>query len=124
MKIISSKTNSDGTRIVCEDAVFDPSLASLIKIDAQESMVVLGYDALECGHPLNLPVESAKAEFFVKFTPTDIHIYMLASDVEYDENLSAYYNDVGDIEFDVRMTDKEKQMLLRGVSYMLLSKYK
>lgn len=124
MKIISSKTDNDGMRIVCEDAVFDPSLAKLIEADASESIIVLEYDALECGHPLNLPVESAKVEFCVKFTQSDIHIYMLASDFEYDEKLSVYYNDLGDLEFDVRMTDKEKQMLLHCISYILLSKYK
>ena len=79
MKIISSKTNKDGRRIVCEDAVFDPSLTKAVTADKDESTIFLQYDALENGHPLNLPMLPAEAELVVKLTPTGIHTSLLTS---------------------------------------------
>lgn len=121
MKIISSTTNKDGIRIVCEDAVFDPNLAEMITADKGESTILLRYDALESGHPLNLPLLPAEAELVVKLTPTGVHTSLLISNFGDDVAYSDYDNGLGSIEFDVRMTDSEKLLLLQHISVLLLS---
>lgn len=128
MKIISSEKSKDGKRIICEDAIFDPSLAKLLSVDKDESMICLEYDALENGRPLGLPMLPDKTVFIVKLTPTEIHTSLLISDFG-DDDMSVelymeYGNGLGDIEFNVRMTDREKLLLMHRIASLLLGKVK
>lgn len=126
MKLFSTNRNSKGEQLVCEDAVFDPSLIIALHADADEKVVTFQYDFEECGHPLNLPFDVQSVSFLVKLTKHDIHICAIAeiSD-EMDEQYDEFIGGIGDeIEFDVRMSVEEKYTLLLSLFTPLLSKVK
>lgn len=115
MKLISSMMQDDTSRIICNDAIFDPDLITVIGADTDEKMVCFKYDHSECGNPLGLgfEVEVKNVSFMVKFTQHDIHI---CASVEVGDDLpnelNAFVGKLGEIQFDVRMTNEEKIKLL------------
>lgn len=119
MEIISDKAKSG--RLIVGDAVFDPALAELVSADKDEALIVLRYDALENGNPLGIHLSPARAELIVKLTPTDIHTSLLISDFGDDPDYSDYENELGDIEFYVRMSESEKLSLARRIAILLLN---
>lgn len=121
MKLISSKRNKQGIPLVCEDAIFDPSLMTQVVIDAAENYIVFLYDFCENGHPLNLPFDADEVQFGVTITQHDIHICIAAepTDAGY-ADFEDYVNEIGDIEFDVRMNADEKFQLLRALSLKMI----
>lgn len=125
MKLLSTQRNSCGKQLICEDAVLDPSLMSITNLDIAEKIVSFKYDFSECGHPLNLPFDANNVDFLVKITQHDIHICAMVelSDEIYDA-YEEYSNDLGDIEFDARMTTEEKLALLVFVVFNLLNNAK
>lgn len=126
MKLTSVKSSKDGKRIVCEDAIFDPSLATISKVEKDEDLVILDYDALGYGYPLDsLPILPSDAQFYVALTPTGIHISLFIGD--YDDNpeaaqlLGEYGDHNGDIEFNVRMTENEKLLLMHRIATLMIN---
>lgn len=123
MKLISSSLNKYGERLIAEDAVFDPSLATLDSIDQDEMVFVLRYDALENGFPLGLPLFPLDANLMVKLTPTGIHTSMTMSDFGDYVAARTIYDEYGDgdgnIEFNVRMTDEEKLQLMQRIVMLM-----
>lgn len=125
MILLSTKRNSDRGQIVCENGIFDPSLASIISVDATEKYIMIAYDFDECGHPLNLPFNAGRVEFGVKFTPNDIHICAIVEPDGEDSSLfEEFSNSVGEYEFDVRMSTEEKLRLNTFVIYTLMNEKK
>lgn len=113
MKLLSSKRNKRGDQLVCEDAIFDPSLMTPVAIDTAEHYITFRYDFSESGCPLSLPFDADEVVFGVRLTNHDIHTTVLAS---ISDGCAAtyrdYINDVGDIEFYARMDSEEKFQLL------------
>lgn len=125
MKLFSTNRNSKGRQLVCEDAVFDPNLITTLHADAEEKVVSFQYDFAECGHPLNLPFDAKTVDFLVKFTKHDIHICAMVEPCDdIDEQHEELVGDMGEVEFDVRMTVEEKYSLLLALFLPLLSKVK
>lgn len=123
MKLFSTNRNSKGRQLVCDDAVFDPNLIITLHADAEEKVVTFQYDFAECGHPLNLPFDMESVDFLVKFTKHDIHICAMAEPSEdLDEQYEEFVGDMGEVEFDVRMSTEEKYALLLSLFLPLLSK--
>lgn len=122
MQIISNKANKEGRLIVSDgEGKFDPALAELISTDKDEGLILLRYDALENGNPLGIPLFPAKAEFIVKLTPTGIHISLVISDFGDNPLYSDYENELGDIEFYVRISESEELPLVRRIAILLLN---
>lgn len=125
MKLLSTQRNSCGKQLICEDAVLDPNLMSITNLDIVEKIVSFKYDFSECGHPLNLPFDANAVDFLVKITQHDIHICaMVALSDEIYGIYEEYLNDIGSIEFNVRMTTEEKLALLVFVVFNLLNNAK
>lgn len=113
MKLISTKTTGNN-KLTLDDAIFDPNLITKITVDKKENVFMLEYDFEECGHPLCIPFECSSAEFYVKITPHNIHIGAVIepSDGCLPDECSGFAGELGEIEFDVRMTPEEKTNLL------------
>lgn len=112
MKLFSTNRNSKGNQLKCDDAVFDPNLMTIVSIDEDEKVIGFRYDFEECGHPLNLPFKAYDVEFWIKLTVHDIHICSIVYVDDVSDEYEDYIGDLGEIEFDVRMTTEEKSALL------------
>ena len=122
MKLLSCKSTINYGQIVCNDGIFDPNLISDITIDPSEKFISFYYDANECGAPLNLPFNVENARFNILLTKYDLHMGVV---VQIDEETACthenYLNECGDIEFNIRMSPKEKLTLLTYLFYDLLN---
>ena len=116
MMLFSTERNANKKQIEIDNAVFDPSLMQSIRFDMREKFISFEYDLNECGHPLNLPFKADYVEFGVRVTPHGIHTSATIepSDDELDD-LEDYLGDIGEIEFDVRMTGGEKVALMSSL---------
>jgi len=123
MKLFINSPDPDDV-LVCYNSIFDPSLATLSQADGKEGIVILKYDALEYGNPLDLPIlmRPGTAMFNVKFTPTGVHTSLFLSDFEDDTNIKKYLNEVGDLEYNVRFTDEEKTALFHRIAFLLIER--
>lgn len=114
--LLSTERNANKEQIVCENAVFDPSLMKDISIDKIEKYVSFEYDFNECGHPLKLPFKADYVEFGVRLTPHGIHISAIANPLDSElADFEYYINPLGDIGFDVQMSSDERASLLGSV---------
>ncbi len=117
MKLLSTNTSADGKRLICENAVFDPSLINITSIDKSEKFIKMNYDFSECGNPLDLPFEADSVEFGLKLTRHNIHISAIAELCDEEcSKFNEFANDFGEVEFNVRMTTVEKISLLLAIS--------
>lgn len=125
MKMSSWQRDSNGNQLICEDVILDPDLMEIKHIDPEEKVMILGCDFSECGHPLNLPFEAENVDFVLKITKYNIHICAISEPT--DEGYAAYEqyaNNLGNIEFNVRMSAKEKNTLLNFIAFNFLSQSK
>ena len=121
MKILSTKRNENGVQIICDEAIFVPTLAHLSLADVKEGLFKIDYDHTECGHPLNLPFECRATSFYVKVTPYSILASLLA-EVPDDINpdFEDYINEIGAIEFDARLATDEKLLIVQFILMSML----
>lgn len=122
MKLFSPISDVNNNKTVCEDCIFDPALASISHIDSVEKVIFIDYDFNECGHPLNLPFAACSVALIAKVTPHNIHISaMVDTDDENSTAFEKYADDLGRVEFGVRMSDQEKVSFLLFILLDLLN---
>ena len=121
MKFLSTKRNENGVQIICDNAIFVPNLAHLSLADVNERLFKLDYDYSECGHPLNLPFECRATSFFVKVTAHSILASLIAeASDDINPDFEEYINEIGAIEFDVRMTTDEELLIAQFILMSIL----
>ena len=122
MKLISIKLNGT-SRLISEDAVFDPALAHNLMTDNVERYCWFEYDANECGNPADLPFAAASTIIGVKLTPNGIHTHLIAELGDKDlasGKYEPYVNSCGEIEYSVRLSQKEENDLLLWIAHELV----
>lgn len=121
MKLISAKRNDNGKLLICSNGVFDPHFLKITEIDKNEQIVCFSYNFYEYGNPLDLPFEASDAQFCARITPNNIHLSLITTpEYDFDSEYEKYVNEIGDIEFDVRLDKDEKSKLLSAILFHIL----
>lgn len=118
MFLISKKTNKNFAHIQCEHCNLDTSLLMLKSIDYDEKFILFDYDFNECSYlnNLNLPFKAEKMLLIIKLTPKDIHTTIILTPSDSVVGTQEYENIVGDVEFNVNLSDNEKLNLITHIA--------